>query len=305
MKYFLLPIALVIPVLLQARSQGISDSTGLAGDNFSLQGALALFKGAKDMAGFEKALNDPESKVNNLDLNGDGNVDYLRVIDHVDGDAHAIVLQVPLGKDDAQDVAVIELERTGKNAAQAIIKGDEALFGPDVQLEPVDQQDKVDKGRSGPSAPLVETAVVVVNVWAWPCVRFVYAPAYTVWVSPWYWGYYPRWYRPWHPRPYRVWYGYNIRYQPFYRPYRGPGFRQADVVYVAHRRSSPTVVQRGPRDGMTAPQAAPSQTRPADRNGAQQEQKARPSSKSQVKSDRKARRETKRAARSSRKRGGR
>ena|GEM_PF-2470660 len=41
-------------------------------------------------------LNTENNDVNNLDLNDDGQIDYVRVVDRMDGDVHAIVLQVPV-----------------------------------------------------------------------------------------------------------------------------------------------------------------------------------------------------------------
>ncbi|MBK9397271.1 MAG: hypothetical protein IPN55_08575 [Saprospiraceae bacterium] len=58
-----------------------ADSTGLPGDNFSLQGAMDLFSKATSPEDFEKAINDEKNNVNNLDLNGDGEIDYIKVID--------------------------------------------------------------------------------------------------------------------------------------------------------------------------------------------------------------------------------
>jgi len=70
-----------------------SDSASIPGDNFSLEGALELFKKSTSPEEFEKMLNAPDSKVNNLDLNGDGDVDYIRVIDKNEGNVHAFILQ--------------------------------------------------------------------------------------------------------------------------------------------------------------------------------------------------------------------
>ncbi len=64
---------------LQTYSQSDTDSTGLPGDNFSLQGALEMFRKAGSPEAFEKLLNTEDNKVNNLDLDGDGNTDYIRV----------------------------------------------------------------------------------------------------------------------------------------------------------------------------------------------------------------------------------
>lgn len=270
MKAVLLPLVLMIPALLLAQDQDTADSTGWPGDNFSLQGALDLFSRSKDLATFEEALNSPDQQVNNLDLNNDGQVDFIRVVDHKEGDAHAIILEDAVNSGESQDVAVIELEKTGANTAEARITGDETLYGPDVSYEKT-------------TAMRGAQTIVVMNVWAWPSVRYVYGPSYAVWVSPWYWGRYPSGFRPWRPHPWNVWYGYGFRYRPYYRPYRGNGFRQAQVVYVAHRRSSPMVVSHvRPRAGMRP--TPPRSTAPASgsRSGHRPDMKASPAPRPQL-----------------------
>jgi len=59
-----------------SETETATDSTGLPGDNFSLAGALELFKNATSLESFEKMINEESNKVNNLDLNGDGEIDY-------------------------------------------------------------------------------------------------------------------------------------------------------------------------------------------------------------------------------------
>lgn len=81
------------------------------GDNFSLQGALELFKKSASPEEFERMLNSPQAEVNNLDLNGDGDIDYIRVIDRNEGNVHAFILQAVISERESQDVAVIELEK--------------------------------------------------------------------------------------------------------------------------------------------------------------------------------------------------
>lgn len=270
MKAVLLPLMLMMSALLLAQDPDVADPTGWPGDNFSLQGALDLFSRSKNPGKFEEALNSPDQQVNNLDLNNDGQVDYIRVVDHKEGDAHAIILEDPVNGGESQDVAVMELEKTGPNTAEARITGDEALFGPDVSYE---KYTEVHGKRT----------TVVVNVWAWPSVRYLYGPSYAVWVSPWSWGRYPRWFRPWHPHPWRIWYGYGFRYRPFFRPYRGVGFRQAEVVYVSHRRVSPMVVSR-PRPTVGIRPTAPRSAAPAAvrRSGHIPDLKAAPVPRSRV-----------------------
>ncbi len=205
---------LLFTASLAAQEANLADSTGLPGDNFSLEGAIELFKKAESPEDFEKLLNSEGSSVNNLDLNEDGEIDYIRVVDNVEGDVHAIVLQVPVSEKESQDIAVIEIERQDSNQAILQIIGDEDIFGKQVIAEPFEDEVEVKKkGRGGPSADIV-FARVVVNVWLWPSVRFVYAPRYVAWVSPWRWRVYPVWWRPWRPHPWRA---FHVRVAPYHR----------------------------------------------------------------------------------------
>ena len=213
------------------------DSTGLPGDQFSLEAALDLFKNSADLESFETTLNLKDKQVNNLDLDGNGEVDYIRVVDHSEGDAHAIVLQIAMGKDEAQDVAVIELEKTGERTAMVQIRGSEELYGKDVIFEPYEEQDVVDpNSKSGPAPVDMYWVRVWVNVWSWPCVDYMYDPYYSVWVSPWYWGYYPPWWRPWNPWGYHTYWGWHSHYDNWYQPTYVCRTTNANVIY-GHRAS--------------------------------------------------------------------
>ncbi len=50
-------------------------------DNIDLEAAASIFGESKDLENFEKRLNDPNTKISNLDLNNYGEVDYLRVME--------------------------------------------------------------------------------------------------------------------------------------------------------------------------------------------------------------------------------
>ena len=157
---------LVCPSL-HAQGKSQADSTGLAGDHFSLEAALDLFKASTSPEDFEMKLNSADNPVNNLDLNEDGEVDYIRVIDNKDGDVHAIVLQVPVSEDQSQDIAVIEIEKDGPESAILQIIGDATLYGQERIVEPYDESASDDQDRGGPSVRATY-ARVVVNVWFWP-----------------------------------------------------------------------------------------------------------------------------------------
>lgn len=238
------------------------DSTGLPGDNFSLQGALTLFKQANSPEEFERLLNTESNKVNNLDLNEDGRIDYLRVINKRKDQVQLFIIQALVSNQESQDVAVIELEKTGENTAVIQIAGDEDIYGETVLTEPTEVTDNVypdDPNRNswynengsrahGPSAdadiPSFAPAHVIVNVWFWPCVRRVYAPAYVVWTSPWSWVNPPVWWRSWRPMPV---YAYrpvchHFRYGYAYAPVRR--IPPARVMYYPVRTYSGSVYNR-------------------------------------------------------------
>ena len=113
------------------------DSLGLAGDNFDLYGALELFKKSNSPEEFEKNLNSQGNGINNLDLNGDHQTDYIRVVDQSQGDFHSLVMQDALSANDVQNVAVISMQKIN-NQIHVQIKGDEALYGKDYIIEPSD-----------------------------------------------------------------------------------------------------------------------------------------------------------------------
>lgn len=229
---------------LNAQDVDLADSTGLPGDHFSLEGALELFQKAASPEDFEKLLNTEDNYVNNLDLNEDGEIDYIRVIDNMEGNSHAIVLQVPVSESESQDIAVIEIEKQGEENAILQIVGNEDIYGEQVIVEPSDE-DKIEpkKGRGGPAVNLRPDAIVV-NVWLWPSVRFVYGPRYTLWVSPWRWRYYPTWWRPWRPHPWRYRYVRVVPYRRHYHVVTTHRVVHAHGVYAPRRTSSKVVHTR-------------------------------------------------------------
>jgi len=229
--------------VLAAQNNTAQDSTGLPGDNFSLEGALAMFKKAGSPQEFERLINTQNNGVNNLDLNGDGEADYIRVIDKRDGDDHALILQDVVSETESQDVAVIEVERKGNQDAVLQIVGDEDLYGEQRIVEPSDVTNPAPTTTYTYTPPPAQPPVVV-NVWGWPAVQYMYGPAYTVWASPWGWGAWPVWWRPWRPVYYPVFYGYCAPYRPYYRVvyYHRVGY--AHRMYAPMRTTSVIVRTR-------------------------------------------------------------
>lgn len=145
-------------------------------DNLDLEVVASIFGESENLEDFEKKLNDPETQVSNLDLNEDGEVDYLRVIETSKDETHLVTIQAVIEKDKYQDVAVIDVEKDNSGETQVQVVGDVYMYGPDYIITPV----------------YVHQPVVV--VWFW-------GPYYNPWRSPYYWGYYPPYYHPWTPYP--------------------------------------------------------------------------------------------------------
>src|SRR5688572_28299063 len=59
---------------------------GLPGDNLDLYLVLDLFQKSKTIEGFEKALNDTATGINNLDLDLNGKIDFIKVETKKDDD---------------------------------------------------------------------------------------------------------------------------------------------------------------------------------------------------------------------------
>ncbi|PWL33033.1 MAG: hypothetical protein DCO96_01395 [Fluviicola sp. XM-24bin1] len=200
-----------------------ADSTGLEGDNLDLSAVLEIFKESESPEDFEKKLNTESSNVNNLDLDGDGEVDYIRVVDSGDSTAHVLTLQVPVNESESQDVATIELEETDDDVVELQIVGDEELYGENYVLLP-------ESAGRGP---------VVVNVIMWRPVRFMWGPRYAFWVSPWHYRAYPGWYRPWKRRSWRVYRGRVVVYRGGCRRVYRRSFTRGYTVHY-HRTTSVT-----------------------------------------------------------------
>jgi hypothetical protein len=195
--------------------------TGLPGDNLNLFGVLNIFQGSQTLEQFERNINNQDTRINNLDLNNDGRTDYINVIDRTNGYSHAIVLRVNVNELETQDIAVIEVERDLNGNVQVQIVGDEELYGENYIVEPSNESSNY---------------VPILN---WSIINHIYNPYYTVYVSPYRWGYYPGYWSPWSPVYYDAYYGYHSRYYNYYRRgyiYRSPATHS---YYAPHRSVSP------------------------------------------------------------------
>ena len=211
------------------------DTTTL-GSNLSLEAVAEVFRTSKDLEQFEKRLNDEDEGVNNLDLNNDGETDYLRVVDYVDGSVHVVVIQAVIGKDQYQDVASIDVVQDGDKVTLQIV-GDEKIYGTDYYLKPEKQEEVKD----------------------YPAVQVMFVVGYSPYYSPYHWGYYPPYYRPWPPYPpYRYHRNCYHRYPPHYRyPSHYNRNPHANNVYNKNRKTAP--INQPNKPGGSRPSQQPAQ----------------------------------------------
>jgi hypothetical protein len=207
MKTRLVIIAFFLSGLMgtHAFSQSEKDTTlsGLPGDNLDLAAVLDLFQKSKTIEDFEKTLNLEKTKINNLDLNLDGKVDFIKVITKKDGDNFSFILQVDINEKEKQDVAVILLSKDKNQKVTLQIVGDKDLYGKDYVIEPKTKPTPSVTPNpaytgSDPVKEAVPASTTVVVVESAPVVQYVYSPAYVPYAPPYYYGYYPPYFVPFH-----------------------------------------------------------------------------------------------------------
>ncbi len=148
----------------------VVSSAGDLSEGLDLNALGEVFKSSDDLQHFEQQLNNPQLYLNNLDLNGDGQVDFLRVIEEQTENGRLVVVQAIVGENAFTDVAYIDIQRDTSGRYKVQIRGEEALYGDHTYYVP--RYDYV----------------------SWPIVSSLWAANYYYYSSPYYWGYYPSWY---------------------------------------------------------------------------------------------------------------
>ncbi|MBO7457651.1 MAG: hypothetical protein J6T80_00140 [Paludibacteraceae bacterium] len=133
-----------------------------------LNAVAAAFAESRSVREFEQLLNSSRYMINNLDLNHDGWIDYLRVIETYQGYYHACLIQACLAPGIFQDVATVVAERRSDRLYVEVV-GDRYLYGYNYIVRPVFIK----------RSPMWDTYGV---------------SNYSCWSSPYYYGYYPSYY---------------------------------------------------------------------------------------------------------------
>ncbi|MCQ2182198.1 MAG: hypothetical protein MJY89_02180 [Bacteroidales bacterium] len=184
-----------------------------------LKAVGAAFAQSNSIEEFESLLNNSAYLISNLDLNNDGFVDYLRVVETVEGFCHVFIIQAVLGMNVFQDIATIVVEAPKLQTWHVEIIGAPYIYGPNYILNPV-------------------------FVTRPPIYYHFYARnyAYKVWHSPWYWNHFPPHYK--HPVPimlghYQAYVNTYMRDHRYCRTYEYPNechFKGYERVSNEYRR---------------------------------------------------------------------
>lgn len=272
MKFNLLTLLLLamslwcLPAFAQTDSE--VEGLGLPGDNLSLYAVLDLFQKSKTIEDFEKDLNLEATGINNLDLDLDEKVDFIKVVTEQKGDDFTFILQVAVSEKETQDVAVILVSKDDKEGVTMQIVGDKELYGKDYIIEPQDKPgvtaNPAYKGDDPvtENVPATTTTVVVQSA---PIVQYVYSPVYVPYYPPYYYGYYPPYYSPFRVMSVNIYWSNHSHYH-----HGGYGYGHTTVIhntnnfynYNNNRHTSNTVAHNRANGnyGNTKPSAS---TRPS------------------------------------------
>ena len=224
---------------------------GLPGDNLNLYAVLDVFQKSPTLESFERAINDRDSHINNLDLNNDNTIDYIEVASNRKGNSFSVVLRVAINSIEYQDLAVIEgyKNKSGKVIVQII--GDEDLYGENYVVEPsrpetpnpgytVNRKIFVDRYANG---------VYYVN--DWPIIISLFSPTFSVYISPWHWGFYPSYWSSWSHIFYHVYWGFHSHYyhNNYYRRWGYVRYPVNHTYYYTNRRKSSPIVRQNRLEG--------------------------------------------------------
>ncbi len=212
-----------------------TESLGLPGDSLDLYAVLDLFQKSKTIEEFEASLNDEKTGINNLDLNLDDSVDFIKVVTQKEGEDFSFVLQVDILKDETQDVGVILVTKNKDKKVAIQMVGDESLYGKNYVIEPKPAAPAItaNPAYTGTAVVTSQPATVVV-LESEPIVQYVYSPVYVPYYPPYYYGYYPVYYRPYPVISINLYFGRNRHHHNHYRG----GHRGGNTVIINNNNNT-------------------------------------------------------------------
>lgn len=157
-----------------------------ASDGLDLELLLPLVREAKDGEELERKLNEKDG-INNLDLNADGKVDFIKVTEFGNKEAYGFSLTTQPDEGEEQEIATIKIKREDEEKATVQVSGNEQIYGHNYHHQ------------------------ATFGVAGWLMLGYLLAP-HPPYFSPYHWGYYPHYYTPFYPRPYNSYVNYGRSY---------------------------------------------------------------------------------------------
>jgi hypothetical protein len=184
-KILMLLVSIVVLTSCSSNSNGYQNSNGVyvtpkvnnLDASLDLQALGELVKSSNSASDIEAKLN-TEGSINNLDLDNDGNVDYIQVGEYGNSFFHFFSFTTDNSLGDKQQIATIDMRSSGGNIIMNI-GGNQNIYGPQAYYT---------------SNYLLRDFLIYNYV-------FGYHPFYH---SPYHYGYYPRTYHVYHRAPYRT-----------------------------------------------------------------------------------------------------
>ncbi|MEZ5428574.1 MAG: hypothetical protein R2747_20175 [Pyrinomonadaceae bacterium] len=204
-----------------AAKKALPASSLSGGQGLDLNALAELFKESSNVEKFELELNKPETGLNNLDLDENDEVDYIRVEEQVEDDTHLIVLQTQLAENEVQDVATIAVEKEDEENYQMQVQGDPDIYGENFYIVPAYR-----------------------GIGAWPIVGWIYRPVYRPYRSVFGFRVYPRWWRPWRPVTINVYRTRTVRFVGRNNFVASKTVRVKTVHKVSYNRQTSTLVRK-------------------------------------------------------------
>ena len=177
----------------QNSSATVTPDNSNIGDNLNLQALGELVKSSSNAKEIEDKLNQTGS-INNLDLDGDGKVDYIKVTEYGQGNDKGFSFTVDVknkdtGAVESQEVATVVLSKDATNPQQASmnIQGNQQLYGNNYSY----------------ASNYSMSDLLIMG--------YLFSP-HSFYYSPWRYGYYPAYYHPYGCMGYGM---YRSRMSPY------------------------------------------------------------------------------------------
>jgi hypothetical protein len=128
----------------------------------------------------EKELNQPNS-INNLDLDEDGKVDYIKVTEFGKDNVRGLSFTDDVKGGETQEIATVEITKNKDNADMNVV-GNNTIYS--------------DPGYASYHSSFGLTDLIIMS--------YLFSPRHVFWMSPYHYGYYPGYYHPFGIVPYHA-----------------------------------------------------------------------------------------------------